>query len=328
MTDAREIRRQPKIKSASKAYSISSSTPISEDALLAIDKYPEIPSPDVFAADPLHALLTKKKLDIVEFRSFLSNADRSGTLKEMLHRSVQGWLPIQLAAFQNPKIFEVLMRTVNDCTIKKDGWNLLQLIALSSEMNNFSVLEEGEDDEDEDDRTVLQKIIAFLANKNIPLEGPVELPPTHIAAYNGHKNTLEAIYSHYIALKIRETRRPINILNKVDTASLAPIHYAVMSDNAEVIDYLIAMDADVNKVGPHLRTALHFACDLHLLIATERLLTVSKIELNQKDSLNCTPLDLVQKKSSEISIESQQERKTQVEYLIRHGLKSATWKTS
>jgi ankyrin repeat protein len=176
----------------------------------------------------------------------------------------------------------------------------------------------------------LRDVISALTGKGAQVDMPRNLIPFHIAAYNGHRYTLEAMHNHFIAISTRETRRPqASLLDKLDGSAFAAIHYAAMSDSSyDVLDYLINKKANVNIHGPQLKTPLHFACDLGLSNFVVRLMHSPGIELNYTDSSGNTCVNLAEHPSSimESLPKESEERTALIKLLIEAGAKPAKWK--
>jgi ankyrin repeat protein len=249
--------------------------PEQSSQLIPCDKIPKLPAVATFASSHLHRKILERGLTEQSFKKYLLEwkSRDSGSFKAAINQTVSGYRPIQLLILSGSiALVKVFLEHLPNLDCVVDGYNVLQLVALSKQMN---------------ERGVASIVEHLLKNAGfIPHAFAYEnTPPTHLSAYNNNHHTLNALLS---------LREKVDI-NETDAQGYAPIHYAALGNRQALQVILEHPKTEVNLTDPTGRTALHEACEFGLYekektsIVTDLLTRHANPDL--KDKSGCTPLD-------------------------------------
>lgn len=252
---------------------------------IAMDEPPELP--ENFPDDSLHA----KLLDWTQSPETIRKTIRKFTrmVDGVLNNPHNGWTPLPTIIMNGPLSYvKVLLEFKHNLrVVTAEGWGILQLIALSFEMNN-----EGVED-------ILTQI---MDSKLFSLNTTSELMPLHIAVNYGRNHTVKAL------LNLKAD------VNALDADGRAPIHYAACKDsNLDVLKILLESSGiEPNKLSKIKSNALHFAAEFCAFEIAKVLIEKNCCDKNAKDCNGWTPLDYALKPTVEID---DTQRKLLVDYM-------------
>lgn len=212
-----------------------------------MDILPKEPSDEALSSSPLHAKIMEDKLTAAELIAFLTTCDAA-----LINKKVEGWTPLHHLIFHGEfdliKAFLEHPKVSKDPRIKKqvlmektgDGLSCLQLLACYDSMNQPGV----------------DKFIKQFREAGVLINGPIERPPGHIAAYYGHGEVLAALAS--------PVERCASLdFSALDRSGLGIVHYMALSNNQHMVKEMIKVyNVNVNLKTKEGFTALMYASDL------------------------------------------------------------------
>jgi TonB family protein len=120
--------------------------------------------------------------------------------------------------------------------------------------------------------------LAMLAWSMVAICGPI-----HEAARNGDLERVKML--------LKDTPELVSSKDDLSAYGYTPLHWAASKDHKDVVEFLLANDAEVNVRDNHGSTPLHIAAQLGLTSMMEFLLA-NKAEINARDNINWMPLHI------------------------------------